>query len=339
MNNTTQKTPDHILQPLEAISRISNSINTLQEIDVLLDNIMDIAIQTLDAERGYILLIDDEENFSIKTARNISENVIMDLTGISSSVIKQAVDQGEPIIAYNVQEDERFKGSESIILQQIQSVASVPLKIKQRSVGAIYLDSIHHRSGFTDSSLPFLKAFAHQAAIAIENAQLYETLCQENRQLRQQIQHANKFDDIIGSSPPMSKIFSMMNSIVKSHATVLIQGESGTGKELIARALHYNGPRKNKVFLALFCGALPESLLESELFGHKKGAFTSASDDKKGSFEVANGGTLFLNEIGQIFMVRFLRYKKVQNQFVYRVVSLKLAIVVGSLHHISVVFT
>ena len=294
------KTSNHIIEPLEALSRISNTINTLQEIEPLLEKIMDITIKTLDAERGFILLMSDSSELSIKTARNISNDVAMDLTRVSKSVVKQALDDGEPIISYNVQSDNRFKGAESIIMQQIQSVASVPLKIKQRPIGAIYLDSIHHRSCFTDASLPFLKAFAHQAAIAIENAQLYETLRQENRQLRCQIQAVNKFEGIIGSSPKMKKVFDMMNSIVNSDATVLIQGESGTGKELIARALHYNGLRKDNPFLALFCGALPENLLESELFGHKKGSFTGATSDKKGLFEAAHKGSFFLDEIAEL---------------------------------------
>jgi len=289
-----------ISEPLEALSRISYNINTLQEINPLLEKIMDIAIQTLDAERGFILLKKSASDFDIKTARNITNDVAMDLTQVSKSVVHQALDYGEPIISYNVQTDERFKGAQSIMVQHIQSVACVPLKIKQRSIGVIYLDSVLRKSKFTDNSLLFLKIFAHQAAIAIENAELYEALQLENLQLRQQIQQANLFDEIIGSSASMQKVFDLMNNILNSDVTALIQGESGTGKELIARALHYNGIRKNKSFLALFCGVLPESLLESELLGHKKGAFTGATADKKGLFEAAHTGSFFLDEVGEL---------------------------------------
>ncbi|MBD3290003.1 GAF domain-containing protein, partial [candidate division KSB1 bacterium] len=257
-------------------------------------------IQTLGAERGFILLLEDDGSFSVRTARNIADNIAMDLTKISNSVVREALEENESVISYDVQSDDRFVGAESIVLQKIQSVTAVPLTLKQNAIGVIYLDSIHHRSGFTEASLPFLNAFAHQAAIAIENAKFYETLRQENRLLRQEIQGKNKFDKIIGNSPAMQQVFETMDNILNTDATVLIQGESGTGKELVARALHYNGLRKDKPFLALFCGALPESLLESELFGHKKGAFTGATSDKKGLFEAADGGTFLLDEVAEL---------------------------------------
>jgi Nif-specific regulatory protein len=118
--------------------------------------------------------------------------------------------------------------------------------------------------------------------------------------LRKEAQRSSGLADIIGQSPKMKQVFDIINSVLDSDATVLIQGESGTGKELVARAIHHHGLRRDKPFVALFCGSLPESLLESELFGHKKGAFTGASYDKKGLFETADSGTFFLDEIGDI---------------------------------------
>ena len=138
------------------------------------------------------------------------------------------------------------------------------------------------------------------AAIAIENVRFYQTLRQENRQLRKEIQHITGFDELVGQSPAMRELYALISRLLDTDATVLIHGESGTGKELVARAIHYNGQRKNKPFVALFCGSLPDSLLESELFGHKKGAFTGANKDKPGLFEVADGGTLFLDEVGDL---------------------------------------
>ncbi|MCE7942700.1 MAG: GAF domain-containing protein [Chlorobi bacterium CHB1] len=285
---------------LSALSRISAIINTMRELDPLLEKIMDIAVETVGAERGFILLNNETGELAARTARNISAQNIQDITDISNSVVRDVLQRGEAVISYDAQADEQWRNSESIILNRIQSVACVPLAIKQKPIGVIYLDSIQQRSGFTETSVPFLNAFANQAAIAIENAQLYEALREENRHLRKQARESSAFEGIIGQSPKMKHVFDMMNSVLDSDATVLIQGESGTGKELVARALHYNGSRRDKPFIALFCGSLPETLLESELFGHKKGAFTGAIADKKGLFESAHGGTFFLDEIGDL---------------------------------------
>src|SRR5574341_1781779 len=285
---------------LDALSRISTIINTLQELDVLLERIMDIAVETVGAERGFILLYDDSGMRTVRTTRNMTDQNIQDLTGISTSVVRQVLQTGETIISYDAQSDERFHDMQSIVVNQIQSVACVPLKIKERPIGVLYLDSIHHRQSFVEAVLPFLTTFANQAAIGIENAQLYQKLQEENRQLRKEAQRSSGLADMIGQSPKMKQVFDIINSVLDSDATVLIQGESGTGKELVARAIHHHGLRRDKPFVALFCGSLPESLLESELFGHKKGAFTGAICDKKGLFETADSGTFFLDEIGDI---------------------------------------
>jgi len=145
-----------------------------------------------------------------------------------------------------------------------------------------------------------------QVAKALEK----NRLVLENKHLRQQLHGRYHFDNIIGTSQTMQQVFSRMGKVTGTDSTILILGASGTGKELVARAIHYNSPRKNKPFLAINCGAIPADLLESELFGHVKGAFTSAFADKPGKFEVANGGTIFLDEIGnmpQQLQVKLLR--------------------------------
>lgn len=293
---------DNLRASLQALSEIAQNINTIQELNPLLEKVLEVAMATLSAERGFILLKTDStpQGFEIKTSRNFTDSQLGDLASMSTSVVHEVLGTEQPILLYEVQKDPKYRESESILIQQIQSIACVPLSLKNKQIGAIYLDSLTRRSKFTDESLPFLTAFANQAAIAIENAQLYQSLREENRQLRKEVQRIHGFNEIIGQSPKMREVFDIMTRIVDSDATVLIEGESGTGKELVARALHYNGSRKDNPFLALFCGSLPDNLLESELFGHKKGAFTGAVTDKRGLFETAHGGTFFLDEIGDI---------------------------------------
>ncbi len=297
MNPAIEQKSDSIL---EALSLISSMINTLQDLDVLLAKILAIAVETVGAERGFILLNDESGTPKIRIARNIAAEKIQDVTQISTSVVRKVLQTGETVLVYDTQTEGAFENMHSIVMYHIRSIACVPLKIKERPIGAIYLDSINHRSGFTQTSIPFLTTFANQAAIAIENSQLYYQLQEENRQLRKEVQRVSGFAGIIGESAKMNQVFDMINSVLDSEATVLIQGESGTGKELVARALHHHGLRREKAFVALFCGSLPETLLESELFGHKKGSFTGATSDKKGLFEAADSGTFFLDEIGDI---------------------------------------
>jgi Nif-specific regulatory protein len=293
---------DTIRASFEALSEISARINSIQDPVVLIEEVLEIAMQTIEAERGFVLLTSEEhsEGFEVRSSSNFSDRQIGELVRISTSVVHEVLRKGEPVLVFEALEDERYRDTESIVLEQIQSIACVPLRIKNRQVGAIYLDSLTKRGRFTREHLPFLQAFASQAALAIENAQFYQSLREENRRLRQEVQRVHGFEGIIGQSPRMREVFETMSRVMDTDATVLIEGESGTGKELVARAIHYNGDRKEKPFVALFCGSLPDNLLESELFGHKKGSFTGASSDKAGLFEAADGGTIFLDEVGDL---------------------------------------
>ncbi len=296
------ESPESPRTSFQALTEIALVINSIQEPGVLLETVLEIAMDTLQAERGFVLLEDaaDPRGFTVKVQKNVSARQIDDLIAVSTSVVNRVLQSGDPIVMAEAQEDERFAGAESIVLQQLQSIACVPLRIKNRQIGAVYLDSVKKRGRFTPGSIPFLTAFANQAAIAIENARLYQSLRNENSQLRQEIAQINGFDNIVGQSPRMQEVFRTISRVLDTDASVLIEGESGTGKELVARAIHYNGTRKSKPFVALFCGSLPDSLLESELFGHKKGSFTGATSDKMGLFEAANGGTVLLDEVGDL---------------------------------------
>ncbi|MBL7074557.1 sigma 54-interacting transcriptional regulator [candidate division KSB1 bacterium] len=283
----------------EALYRISQQVNSITEIEPLLNKIMDIAMETVAAERGFIVLIQGE-NLTVQIARNISPSIAQDTSLPSTTVLRRVIAEKKPLLSQDAQEDPRFAGAESVVLHGIRSVAGVPLVIKDRPIGAIYVDSQHDRRLFTAESLEFLTAFANQAAIAIENARLYEGLRLENIVLKKEIARTTTFGEIIGRSPAMEAVFNLIAKVARTEATTLIEGESGTGKELVARAIHLHGPRKDKPFVALYCGALPDTLIESELFGHRKGAFTGAISDKMGLFEIADGGTFFLDEIADL---------------------------------------
>lgn len=288
--------------PFEALVEINEKINTLHHISNLLDTIMDIAMETLEAERGFIILKSENENedFREVTARNISKNDISSIRELSSSVVNQVLKSGKPVLTMDAQTDQRFSGAESVLFHNIRSVICTPLVFSDEILGVIYMDSRTGEGKFDEDSLKFIQAFSKQAAIAIQNARLFESLEIENKQLKKQISLEANFPEIVGNSPAIVKIFEIVRDVADTTASVLIEGESGTGKELVARAIHRNSNRKDKPFIPIFCGSLAENILESELFGHKKGAFTGAIENKPGLFEEANNGTLLLDEIADI---------------------------------------
>lgn len=287
---------------LEALFEIALTLNSIQDPNALLPHVLEVATHSLNADRGFLLLANPEKSvgFDVHSTHNFAKDQLEDVVKISTSVVNRVLQTGEPVLLHEALGDQQFGLAQSIVVQKIRSIACVPLRLKKRQIGAIYMDCLTDRGRFIQGNLPFLEAFANLAAVAIENARLYQALRSENRQLRSEIQQLNGFDEIIGQSAGMRELFDMINRLLDNDATVLIHGESGTGKELVARAIHYNGHRKNKPFVALFCGSLPDSLLESELFGYKKGAFTGAQADKPGLFEAADGGTLFLDEVGDL---------------------------------------
>ena len=287
---------------LAALFEIALQLNTLQEPAALLDNVLANAMDVLKADRGFILLSSpaSRQGFDVQSSRNFVDGQLDDVLRFSTSAVQQVLQTGQPLLLFEAKTDDRFRNAQSIVVQEIQSIACVPLRIKARQIGAIYMDSVGRGGRFSQEQMAFLDAFANLAAVAIENARLYQSLRDENRQLRQEMQRVQGFKELIGQSKSMQKLYTLISRVADTDATVLLNGESGTGKELVARAIHYNGHRKDKPFMALFCGSLPDALLESELFGHKKGSFTGATTDKPGLFEAADGGTLFLDEVADL---------------------------------------
>jgi transcriptional regulator with GAF, ATPase, and Fis domain len=283
---------------------------------------MDTAIELSEADRGFLLLRDSSGALQISVARHIDSATLAGEPGLSRSIAERVVQDGEFVVTTNAGEDGRFGASESIAAYQLRSVLCVPLRVKSRVVGALYLDHRFRSAAFDASAVEVLRELADIAAIAIENARLLR----ENRDRQQQIDELNsaltarleqaeaelvvaqarlesgdgfagKEHGLIGASEAMRRVLDLVERCAACDLSVVIEGESGTGKELIARAIHARSDRNQKPFVAINCGAVPDTLLEAELFGYRRGAFTGAERARKGLFEVAHGGTLFLDEI------------------------------------------
>ena len=298
---------------LEVLFRVARTINTIRESDPLLNKIMDLALETLAAERGFIMLYSQEEGdqesnmLAAVVARNLAQEDIFGETTISRSSAVDVARTGKPLLLSRSDED--IHSRQSVEDFKISSLLCVPLAVKGNVLGIVYIDS-RSATIFDNEDLEFMISFADLAAIAIENARLSEKLERKTTYLQRQVESIWGFGSIIGRSSPMQQVFRMAESVAETDTSVVISGESGTGKELLARAIHFVGPRRENRFQPVDCGAVTETLLESELFGHVKGAFTGAISDRAGLLEVAKGGTIFLDEItntSEGFQVKLLR--------------------------------
>ena len=292
---------------LYEVGKVINSTLDLQEV---LARTMDLVLERLGAERGMIVLSDRlTRELEVAVARNLGKEDAAEGQKLSESVVRRVLETKEPILSVDALTDVRFASSESIVARHILSILCVPLAIRDRIAGAIYVDHRESRHLFGPADLDFLVAFADQAGIAIENARLYseveasrQRLKEENESLRNEILSVHNLGSMIGKSRVILELKQVMEKVAQSSSTVLIQGESGTGKGLVARIVHSISPRRQAPFIHFNCAALPETLVESELFGHEKGAFTGAAGQKPGRFELANHGTIFLDEIGKVSM-------------------------------------
>jgi Nif-specific regulatory protein len=287
---------------LSTLFEITQVINSIHDPDELLNKVMDLAIESVGAERGLIFLSpQDGGEMEPVVARNVERQTIKDATAYSQGVLKEA-GRGQAVLTHDAEHDARFKEYRSVVRFHIRSLMCVPLSLRGRTIGTVYVDTRAPRVVFTPEHLKFLEAFAAQAAIAVDNAHLFDRVRKENENLRQAVSERYGFENIVGRSAKMRDVFSILARVAPSPLPVMIRGESGTGKELVARAVHQNSPRRDKAFFSENCAALPDTLLESELFGHVRGAFTGAETSRKGLFELADGGTLFLDEVGDMSM-------------------------------------
>jgi transcriptional regulator with GAF, ATPase, and Fis domain/serine/threonine protein kinase len=316
---------------------IAAAVGSERDLQKLLEHIMDSVLEFVDAERGFLLLKDPaDDGTTITVARNLDRQQILEPEQkVSDSVASEVLRTGRPVLSGNALSEERFLASKSIHNLRLRSLVCVPLRFQGMILGVVYLDNRHLRDAFRQEDLHLLQAFADQAAAAVAYARLMEEhekrneeLVEANRQMeilnlklrrkvhqrsaelaivradlrnrQDQLEDRYRFQNIIGKSDSMQQIFALLERISRTALPVLIQGESGTGKELLARAVHFNSAHKEGRFVSENCGALTESLLENELFGHVKGAFTGAVADQKGLFEMASGGTLFLDEVASM---------------------------------------
>lgn len=282
------------------ISRILNSATLTGQ---LIEKVLDLIMQTISAERALFTRYDrSAHSFTIIAARNIRRESIKDVSSFSSGILQQVTEKKAPCLYHDVQSDPNVSQFESVRIQQIKSVIGVPILYGDEIWGVILADSTKNRQEFTEENLQFLEFFASLVSLALDKILHFERLRNENRYLRERLEDSEPLPEMIGQSPAMQRLYSLIRKVARTDATVLIIGESGSGKELVARAIHQLSPRKNNAYLAQFCGSIPDTLLESELFGYKKGAFSGAVADKKGLFEVADEGTFFLDEIADISM-------------------------------------
>jgi transcriptional regulator with GAF, ATPase, and Fis domain len=308
--STVQIRFDHAIylmgRDLSALMKVSTTINSIRGLDDLLERLLELLFEVVPAQRGAILLT-NEGTFETSLVFGLHRTHGKDrAVTVSRTFVQQVLRDGVALLA-NDGVSEWTEASDSLISTGAQSVMCVPLILFDRKIGVLYLDTTSPRDPFNNDHLKLVAAISGIAAVAIENARQFEWLETEKERL---LSDVNIEHNMIGETAAMQRVYHFISKVAPTDATVLISGESGTGKELAARAIHRNSKRSQKAFMAVNCAALNESLLESELFGHEKGSFTGALAQKKGRLEIADGGTIFLDEIGELtpaLQVKLLR--------------------------------
>jgi Nif-specific regulatory protein len=286
-----------VARDLKALLKIGTAVNSVRKLEVLERQLMECIFEVVPAARGAILLTGESPDEFASVFSWDRESGPLAPFPVSGTVVRKVIEEKVGVLSANVMEDLTLETSKSLLSSETRSLLAVPLTIFDRVLGLIYLDTTDPKARLDRDHLELMTAVASISAVALENARHVERLEDENQRLKAEI---NIQHNMVGESAPMRSIYRFVSRVAPTESTVLITGESGTGKELVARAVHRNSGRAAKPFVAINCAALTETLLESELFGHEKGAFTGAVAQKKGKLEVADGGTVFLDEMGEL---------------------------------------
>lgn len=322
---------ERVARDLGALLKIGSRINLLRHTKDLQQEILKSIFEVVPVDRGAILLSQGENEFSSLYGRDREDE--NKPVHISRTVVDKVMAEGLAIVTNDIRTSETLSTAQSLVAAQIISLMCAPLIVFEKIVGVIYLDTSDPTVRFDEGHLQLLAGIAGIAAVSLENARQMEWLEGENSRLRSTlaIEH-----NMVGESPAMGDIYRFIERVAPTNSAVLICGESGTGKELAAHAIHTNSPRAVKPFVVINCAALVETLLESELFGHERGAFTGAISQKKGKLEVADGGTLLLDEIGELApplqsrLLRFLQDHKIERLGSTRSIELDVRVVAAT---------
>ncbi|HZM88585.1 MAG TPA: sigma 54-interacting transcriptional regulator [Blastocatellia bacterium] len=286
-------------------------------------------LEILENHHGFVssavtLLRPDSREIYIEAACGLTPEGRRARYRLGEGITGTVVESGKPVVVPQASNEPLFLGraasTRKLSRQEITFIC-VPITLNRKSVGALAGVLRYKKDRDYDRAVKFLRVVASMIAQGLKVHQMVELekqrLLDENIHLRQELKQRYDFSNIIGNSGPMRQVYEQISQVAPTNTTVLIRGESGTGKEMIAHAIHYNSPRSSKPFIKVACAALPESLIESELFGYEKGAFTGASSRKKGRFEMAEGGTLFLDEIGELSQATQIKLLRVLQEREY----------------------
>jgi Nif-specific regulatory protein len=292
---------------LSTLLEVSQALSGTLNMRSALHRVLEILAKHHGSVRGLVTMLHDNGELHVEASDGIDAPSHSVRYRLGEGIIGRVVESGRPIVVPRVSREPEFlnRASKRPELQKEElSFVCVPILLNRRAVGALAVDLKFKPDRDFDRHVKFLGIVTSSIAQAIKIQRLVDEdkkkLVDENTHLRQELKERYDFSSIIGSSGPVRQMYEQMAQVAPTNTTVLIRGESGTGKEMVAHAIHYNSPRANKPFVKVSCAALPDSLIESELFGYERGAFTGAEQRKKGRFELAEGGTLFLDEIGDI---------------------------------------
>jgi Nif-specific regulatory protein len=306
---------------LSTLLEVSQALSGTLNLKASMHRVLEVLAHHHGAVRGIVSLLHPDGDLRVEASDGLGEASRPARYQVGEGITGKVVQSGKPIVVPRVSREPAFlhrAARRPELAHQELSFICVPILINRRAVGALAIDLKFKPERTFDRSLKFLVLVASMIGQAIKVQRLIDEdkrkLVDENTHLRQELRERYDFSNFVGSSGPMRQIFEQITQVAGTNTTALIRGESGTGKELIAHAIHYSSLRAKKPFVKVSCAALPDSLIESELFGYEKGAFTGAEARKKGRFELADGGTLFLDEIGDINLATQVKLLRVLQQ-------------------------